>query len=546
MKILSLIIALTLALFDAKAQIITAAVTVTNPAGTANANTITVNGTTRNFTNFIQSYQNNILATNNIWGATSNLYLAYLISGVSGVYIQQPATNQVTFNNQLNALSVSISPGWATLTLFTNYITNSIPVRVPVSSVSIYDLTNMANGLRDFLNSSAVTNPFSSTAPAFAQFANLATIIAYAQANTNFTLQTSNNLKNFTLTIGANGTNNDTGVSNGIIAIMEGLNLNSITPSPDGPAFKAGDFFQPSNGILTQLIASYPFGIPANLSYYASVSVVGGWGNDIALLQTNHDGLPNNGPNYDPSGGDSIDRLDAFYGQAFNARYEDGKIFLAADTSHNVSVIDHANIVRAVYSDAGGNTWRGNGGQDGISESPDGQLNTLDPITANTAHWPIVGLGTATNFTSLTNFSTGETTVHAFHIPANTSTNVFDTMHRTIGITFSATGSYEVKVYFAGNLIFDDPVSVATAPAYMRIESDATVNAVNSFTSTTSGTGTSSILIPASFCQNGSGTPDFTTAVDCKLGVTGPATGNLTVILDNVVIAPSAAWQGIH
>lgn len=552
----------------AQNQIITASVTVTNVAGTTSANTIAVNGSTRNFTNYIQSYQNNILASNSISAAASNLFLAYAIFPQNGVLLSRVSTNQVNFQSYpALGLTVTISSGWGTVSWSTNYITNSIVVRVPVSSVGLYDLTNIANGLRDYLNSGSVTNAFSSTAPAFANFAQLSTIISYSQANTNFTLATSNSLRNFTLSNGANGTNNDIVVSNGLIGVLTDYNIQNITPYPDGPAFKAGDFFQPSNNVLTSLVANYPAGIPANLSYYGSVPVVGGYGNDIVLNQTNVFGgmsFPNQGPNYDPfagTGGDSITRLTAFYDQAFNEMYEDGRTFLQADTTHNVQIIDHNFVNRLQIYDGGGgtptggNVLRGADGQDGIVQTKDGMLYTQDPVVFNTAHWPATTMGTATNMpTGAQNLGTGDTTINSFDVPALLLTNLGDSCIRSIGVTYAAhSATKRVQVYYAGTQIIDtgDIANSGSGSASLNCELTVVDNSSLSsetvaYNCTATAVGTTATPVAKVGTKTGVNMNSPQTFYVVLTAGTGGATGDIVVISDNTRLAPSAAWQGVQ
>jgi len=543
----------------AQQQIITATLTVTNSAGTANTNTITLNGVTRNFTNYVANYQTSILASNSIWAASSNIFIAYIVYSQGSVVVSQPATNQIGYMSYPNAgLTMSISPGWGTLNWFTNSITNSIVVRVPVSSVGIYDLTNIANGLRDYLNSPAVTNAFSSSAPAFANFAQLATIQAYSLLNTNFTLLASNSLKTFALTIGNQGTNFSMVVSNYFYNLFNYYNIPSIIQG--GPAFYPLSHFQFGSMVLSNLVTDYPLGIPANLSYYWNVAEFGGYGNDIVLLQTNYNNAANNGPNYDPfagTGGDSITRLLAPFGQAWESMYEDGDTFLEADTSHNVEVYDHAGTVRWQMFDSGGgspqggNYWSGSGNVPAMNESANGYFHTLYPITADTPQFPIVLAGTATNFWGeLTNGASG-TEVDNYTVPANTMTNNGDCITRTIGILFSSgTSLKQVDVYFDGYQIFTTSTLTTTSGGSLSIVCDVTriSSTVYAFNCHAVGSGIGTVTGFSSVNTHGATfTSDMSNCyINLTSSSTGAAAGQITVVSDNTMFRPSATWQGVQ
>lgn len=543
-------------------QIITATVTFTNTAGTANSNTFTLNGVTRNFTNYIQNYQQNILASNTVVSAASNFFLAYITYAQGSVVVSQTTVSNVNFMSYPSAgLTASLSPGWGTLTWFTNYITNSIVVRVPKSSVGIYDRTNIANGLVDFLNDNAVTNPFSASAPAFANLASTPTIIAYSLLNTNFTLYTSNQLKNFTLTIGLQGTNFSQSVSNWVFGLFTSYNIPYITPYPDGPAFKSGDFFQPSNNVLTTFVADYPLGLPANLGYDLPVPVVGGYGNDIGLIQTNHNAYANYGPNYDPyagSSGNSITRLDAFYGNSFNLRFEDGDLFLQADTSHNVEVYDHAGTVRWQMFDAGGgtpvggNTFSGSGNIPGLQETANGYVDMLQPVSANMTTWPQELNGCVTNFTDYAgSLSSSSVALHYVKWPAYGMITDGDTLTRTIGIEFaSSSATKELQISFNGSTILDTGAIANTGG------SAGGINATCSLTVQDSSTPSSSIVTyTCSANWTGSASATITHAAHTTVDLTsgsldwhislitgsGGANGDEKVAVDNVDFKPASS-----
>lgn len=537
-----------------RSQVITGIVTVTNTAGTTTGQSITVNGSQRNYTNFIQSYQNNILATNNIFGATSNLWISYLSFVVNGVNITQPATNQVQFQAINNPLTMSISSGWGTLSFFTNpspgTITNFAFVTAPAPSAGSVQVTNMANSIEQLLNSPAVTNALSATAPAFANFATLPTIVAYSLANTNFTLVTSNSLKTFSLSIGSHATNNDTIVSNGIISIMNGLNLGSITPSPNGPAFQGPAFFMPSNNILTQIEGIFSGGVPPTLSYIEPGTLA-----DIMLFQTNVSGV--GGIVIGGLGGSWIPRYYAPSAGPLQEYFEDGIQFLRVETSHNVEVTDHAGTIRWQMNDPaagtllGGNYWTGAGGQVGLSETYNGYISTLQPVSANTATWTTELDGTVTNFITYTNsLSNSSIAVDYVQWPAYGMITNGDSLTRDIGIEFaSSSATKQLQVNFNGSTILDTG-SIAnsggsaggiSAKCVLTVNDASTPSsAIVTYAVTANWTGTTS----GTFTHTAHTTVDLTSSsIDYHISLitgAGGANGDERVAVDHVMFHPDS------
>ncbi len=153
-------------------QIITATVTVTNVAGTTNGETITLNAIARTWTNSVTSAQSQILTATNIFGATSNLFLAYAQYPATSIIIGRVSTNAVRFQSfPGSGLTLSISTNWGTLSWSTNTITNAMTaVRVPKSGMGVNELTNVVNGLVDEISDNSATNKVPTNAPAFSLF----------------------------------------------------------------------------------------------------------------------------------------------------------------------------------------------------------------------------------------------------------------------------------------------------------------------------------------------------------------------------------------
>lgn len=140
-------------------QIITATVTITNSAGVANGQTITVNGTARTWTNVVTSSANQILTATNIPQSWTNLFLAYAVTPEAGLNLFTGSSNVVQFQSFAGvSLTVSLSAGWGILSFSTNSLTPAIVVRVPRSAIGIDEQTNVESGLIDYLNDDKATN----------------------------------------------------------------------------------------------------------------------------------------------------------------------------------------------------------------------------------------------------------------------------------------------------------------------------------------------------------------------------------------------------
>lgn len=195
------------------ATFITATLTVTN-APTVNGNALTVLGVAHTFTNNITANPSIFVATNAaIGGSATNLYkhlAAYPISGTSQT--RMSATNVVVISGGADeALTASISAGWATLVMSTNTSTNTYPVRTPVYATS--DGTNVISLLTKDIGEKA-TNAIAATAVALGNFVNTSTAQTVAGA------------KNFSGAL--NITNASTFIANGVISNVYMTNMQSI------------------------------------------------------------------------------------------------------------------------------------------------------------------------------------------------------------------------------------------------------------------------------------------------------------------------------
>jgi hypothetical protein len=74
-------------------QIVTATVTITNVAGTVAGETISVNGTSRLWTNAVSAVQ--VVTNGTISGAASNLFSAYAQFPEANLVVSHPTSNTV-------------------------------------------------------------------------------------------------------------------------------------------------------------------------------------------------------------------------------------------------------------------------------------------------------------------------------------------------------------------------------------------------------------------------------------------------------------------
>lgn len=142
----------------AATEIITAHVAITN-APLGNTNTITVNASTRTWTNSVSSSLSTLIQqTNSIPYSATNLWLQLGTYPASAqhVLIMTNGSNVVSLRGGVGeALSVSISAGWATLTFTTNTVsTPTYVVRVPFRLEGLQDQTNIASGVIEILQKS--------------------------------------------------------------------------------------------------------------------------------------------------------------------------------------------------------------------------------------------------------------------------------------------------------------------------------------------------------------------------------------------------------
>ena len=122
MRILLALILTLAAMPTFAASRVSALVTVTNPAGTTNGQTITINGSVRTFTNQVFNSGTQVLTNNHIEGVQTNLYNQLVSTMPANLsFVDLSGTNALSIvGGYGSALTVSISAGWGTLALSTN------------------------------------------------------------------------------------------------------------------------------------------------------------------------------------------------------------------------------------------------------------------------------------------------------------------------------------------------------------------------------------------------------------------------------------------
>ena len=151
-------------------DMITATITLTNnPVG--NTNTITVNGSTRTWTNSITASPSTLIKeTNAVAIATTNLlnHLS-LYPPVAGQILSQTfSTNVLIKALPGRSLTITISGGWAGIVYTTNTVSDGTIFRVPITVETATNQTNIASYVASALNLS--TNAIATNAIALSNF----------------------------------------------------------------------------------------------------------------------------------------------------------------------------------------------------------------------------------------------------------------------------------------------------------------------------------------------------------------------------------------
>jgi hypothetical protein len=152
-----------------KAQIVVSLLSVTNPAGAATGDTITVNGNTRYFTNVITAF-NQIPTGTDVWTTVSNIILYYRLLPETNINLYSSiSSGQIKFSSVPgNTISVSGSADWASVVTETNFYLGTFYVRVPYENVANpVEKSNVESGLVGYLNDTNSPATIKPNAPIF-------------------------------------------------------------------------------------------------------------------------------------------------------------------------------------------------------------------------------------------------------------------------------------------------------------------------------------------------------------------------------------------
>lgn len=156
----------------------------TNPPATA---AVSADGDVRGWQTLasITNAQKQIATTNSVPAATTNLYTHLSLYGLTNVNAVKFGTNDL--GSPSNTVVLEMTPdhfvtvttlsNWATVTYLTNQTTGTTPiaVRVPHTSLSLVEQSNVVNGVAGIVGDTNATNRVPPTAPMLGNFVNTTT-----------------------------------------------------------------------------------------------------------------------------------------------------------------------------------------------------------------------------------------------------------------------------------------------------------------------------------------------------------------------------------
>ena len=499
----------------------------TSPDCPTNGFTFSINGHVRTWTNNVTAANNQIQTpaalTNGvgiIYPAATNLWVAYsdYPETSPSVNVTMTGARELTFTGipgQALVISTNWPAGsnaWVSWVYYTNYITMAWGLRGPTNAVGITENSNTTTALIQYLSSSNLAAAIDPTMPQWSNFVQMAVVNALSNWTaqlgtncTNLTLEIGTNSTNFTLTMGTNLTNFSSNFS--LLLSVNGTNYTDTA----------------SNGLYSifgPLLGSIFPWQDTSMDVY----LTNGWGSK---------------------------RFIAYNGGAIEIYFYDGSTKWAyLDGANNTFIDDTASTHRIEIGDPSGATLgtyiRSVHGQ-AICLSTNGTFYIDQPAVMQSQVAPSVIMGTYTNFTGQAqNSGSSDTIVDSFSLPANTMTNDGDCIIRTIGIALSSSGANKrAQVNCASTQIYDTTSTTATGAGGFSITCEMTrlsssTLAYNCHANGYGSTGTAA-------CKVGTITGvDFTSAMPNSLTITssgaGSASSQVTVLSDNVKLAPSAFW----
>jgi len=540
-----LILILAFAGTSARAQIITAQITVTNMP--TNGFTFAINGHTRTWTNNVTSAANQIptysLVGTNIVGLTNanqfatNLLIAYISYIEANVRVQMLSSNVIQFqsypSNTLTIATNGMTLNWVSWTFTTNTISEETVVRVPTNNLGTNEQTLVANGLIGWLNSTFDTNAVISTLPQWSNFVNASSLAALS----NFTLTLGTNTSNFAKTIGLNNTNFTLSIGT-LLTNLETNTAAYITNTWSNVFFGyLNGYFEPAGPGLSYLDGS------GNIILTNGPGGTGGGQTRLEAAKNGEFQI------FDEIGNDIIDIRRN--GSATESHWADASIYRF--------------WLGGVGTGMGGATVLQGSGGTGNGGSPSGwdfaiqatsrAVDTQFPISFGLAGWSATAIGAVTNFYDLEqNTGAGATAVDSVTVPGNWLTNNGDSILRELSVNFNTTGSarrIEVSFAAAGDVVDTGSGGITIAgagTAHIRITITRTGPISYAWSSSVTATGPSSVLeqvngSTVSSFNSGSGWTNSSAfpVVLTTTAITGN-TGDLSILTDTVQISHSSRW----
>lgn len=164
-KILSLFILLC-ALSAFATDVVTVTVTFTNAAGTANGDTITINGDVRTFKTTVTIPGTQILKSATAAGSTTNTFNQVALYSYPDIAIRYASATSIDFVGDPGvAMTITLSAGVGEVVSSTVTLGTGIPLRLPYTSSSLLVRTQQASAVTAYLNLTANTNAIDQDAP---------------------------------------------------------------------------------------------------------------------------------------------------------------------------------------------------------------------------------------------------------------------------------------------------------------------------------------------------------------------------------------------
>jgi hypothetical protein len=260
-RILAALAAVLLAAQPAAAiDIITASISVTNEFGTTNGQTLTVNASVRTWTNNVFVPASQILTNETPAGAATNLFYHVSTYPFTALSLGRTTSTNITLQTSPGgALTVTLSPGWGTVSYSTQSLVSATAVRVPISTEVSAQRINIGSGLVAGIEDYS-TNSFNQNSTAMSEVVGLtnAQTVGGIKLMTNAASQWRGLVSN------------SPAISGNIIAVSNGIWWNGILYAPvltNGVNY-GNAFRSPGSGF-----GSEQFGTSASASGESSVAI---------------------------------------------------------------------------------------------------------------------------------------------------------------------------------------------------------------------------------------------------------------------------------